>query len=73
MLYNERVETMSREQMRAVQLARLKQVIRRVYERVPFYRERMDAIGMTPEDIRTLEDIQKMPFTVKNDLRDHYP
>ncbi len=73
MLYNERVETMSREQMRAVQLARLRQVIRRVYERVPFYRERMDAIGMTPEDIRTLEDIQKMPFTVKNDLRDHYP
>ncbi len=73
MLFNERVETMSRDEMKASQLARLKMVMKRAYDRVPFYRERMDAIGMKPEDIRTLKDIEKMPFTVKTDLRDHYP
>jgi len=73
MFFNEHVETLDRQSMKEIQLARLKQVIRRVYERVPFYREKMDALGITPDDIRTLEDIQKMPFTVKNDLRDHYP
>lgn len=73
MFFNERVETMDREEMRKIQLGRLQNVMRRVYERVPFYRERMDAIGMKPENVKCLEDIQKMPFTVKNDLRDHYP
>jgi len=73
MFFNEQVETLNRERVKEIQLGRLRQVIRRVYERVPFYRQKMDALGITPEDIRTLEDIQKMPFTVKNDLRDNYP
>lgn len=73
MFFNERVETMSRDEMQASQLARLKTVVKRAYDRVPFYRERMDAIGMKPEDVRSLKDIERIPFTVKNDLRDHYP
>ena len=73
MFFNERIETMDREEMKAIQLGRLQRVIKRAYDRVPFYRERMDAIGMKPEDIRTLKDIEKIPFTVKNDLRDNYP
>lgn len=73
MFFNERVETMSREGIREIQLARLKMTMKRAYDRVPFYRERMDAVGLKPEDIKSLKDIQKMPFTVKTDLRDHYP
>lgn len=73
MFFNERVETMSRAEIREIQLGRLQRTIQRVYERVPFYRERMDAIGLKPEHIKTLKDIEKMPFTVKTDLRDHYP
>ncbi len=73
MFFNEHVETLDRQSMKEIQLARLKQVVRRVYERVPFYRKKMDELGITPDDIQTLLDIQKMPFTVKNDLRDHYP
>ena len=73
MFFNEHVETLDRQSMKEIQLARLKQVIRRVYERVPFYRKKMEELGITPDDIQTLSDIQKMPFTVKNDLRDHYP
>ena len=73
MFFNERIETMDRDEMRAIQLGRMQRVIKRAYERVPFYRERMDAIGMKPEDVRSLRDIEKIPFTVKNDLRDHYP
>ncbi len=61
------------EQLRALQLERLQAVAKRVYERVRLTRERMDASGVKPEDIRTLEDIRLMPFTVKTDLRDTYP
>ncbi|NLG24331.1 MAG: phenylacetate--CoA ligase, partial [Clostridiales bacterium] len=51
MFWNQRVETMDREELRALQLKRLQTTMRRVYERVPFYRDRMDGIGMRPEDI----------------------
>jgi phenylacetate-CoA ligase len=72
MIWNERIETMDREEIRKIQLERLRETMKRAY-RVPFYKERMDQIGMKPEDFHTLEDLQKMPFTVKTDLRDHYP
>ena len=66
-------ETLSRAEMAALQLSRLQQTVRRVYDHVPFYRTKMDALGITPADIQTLTDIRKLPFTVKTDLRDNYP
>ncbi len=61
------------EQLRALQLGRLQHLARRVYERVRLTRDRMDASGVKPEDVRSLEDIRLLPFTVKTDLRDTYP
>ena len=60
-------------QMRQLQLARLQSVVRRAWDKVALYRERMDACGLRPEDIRSLEDLRRLPFTVKTDLRDTYP
>ena len=66
-------ETMSRSEIEELQLARLKAVVARVYGKVPAYRAKMDAAGVRPEHIRTLKDLKLLPFTVKKDLRDHYP
>ena len=60
-------------QMRELQLSRLRAVARRAYARVPLFRERMDALRIRPEDVRELRDIERLPFTVKTDLRDTYP
>ena len=62
-----------RENLRLLQLERLQNLVRRVHERVPFYRQRFGEAGVSPDDIRSLEDIVKLPFTVKTDLRDTYP
>lgn len=62
-----------RDVLRAVQLERLKKTVRRAYTYVPFYRRKFDELGIVPEDIRSLEDIVRLPMTVKNDLRDNYP
>lgn len=67
------METMDREQMTRVQSARLIQQVRRVYRQVPFYREQLQKSGLLPEEIRTLDDIDKLPFTTKQDMRDNYP
>ena len=61
------------EQLRTLQLARLKEITRRAYDHVKLFRSRMEEKGVTPEQIRTLEDIRLLPFTVKADLRDTYP
>ncbi|HIU67423.1 MAG TPA: phenylacetate--CoA ligase [Candidatus Caccomorpha excrementavium] len=66
-------ETMSRNEIEELQLARLKAAVARSYEKVPAYRAKMDAAGVRPEHIRTLKDLKLLPFTVKKDLRDHYP
>jgi phenylacetate-CoA ligase len=66
-------ETMSREQLRILQLERLKLTIERVYRNVPFYRQRFIEAGIKPSSIRTLEDLRRLPFTTKQDLRDNYP
>ncbi len=71
--WNKPMETMERDELERLQLERLQQTVRRVYQNVPVYRERMQALKVTPEDIRTLSDIQKLPFTQKTDLRDNYP
>ena len=73
MYWNKPVESMERGALDRLQLSRLQKTIHRVYQNVPVYRERMQAKGMVPEDIRTLEDIRKLPFTQKSDLRDNYP
>jgi phenylacetate-CoA ligase len=66
-------ETMPREQLAALQLERLRGTVRNAYDNVPMHRARMDAVGIAPDDIRTLADVQRLHFTVKTDLRDHYP
>ena len=68
-----REETMSREEIEAIQLERLKKTVSRVYENVPAYRAKMDEAGVKPEDIQTLKDLRRLPFTTKQDMRDNYP
>ncbi len=64
---------MSRDEMTALQSERLVKLVKYMYERVPFYRKKMDDAGVLPEDIKGIEDITKLPFTTKDDLRDNYP
>ena len=66
-------ETLSREEMNALQLERLKETVKRVYEKVEPYRKKMDAVGVKPEDIKSLSDLSKLPFITKQDMRDNYP
>ncbi|NPV42728.1 MAG: phenylacetate--CoA ligase [Firmicutes bacterium] len=63
----------SRKELRRIQLDGLKETVKRVYENVPFYKNCFDRLGITPEDISSLEDLEKLPFTTKEDLRDNYP
>jgi phenylacetate-CoA ligase len=71
--WNEAIECAKPHEMKALQSFRLSQTVRRVYENVPFYRDKMDTAGVKPEDIRSVEDLHKLPFVVKQDLRDTYP
>jgi phenylacetate-CoA ligase len=73
MIYNEEYETMPREALEAIQLRRLQSVVVRVYNTVPFYKKRFDEAGVKPDDIRTIDDLRKLPFTYKDNLRDNYP
>lgn len=66
-------ETLSRAEIEALQLARLQKTVCRVYEKVQPYREKMDAAGVKPDDIRTLSDLKRLPFVTKQDMRDNYP
>jgi len=66
-------ETMSRAEIEAIQLSRLKDTVNRVYEKVPAYRAKMEEAGVRPEHIQTLKDLQKLPFVTKQDMRDNYP
>ena len=73
MIWNKNKECMSREEMRQLQGARLRKLVDNVYHNVPFYREKMQAMNIMPDDIKTIDDIKKLPFTTKQDLRDNYP
>ena len=66
-------ETLTREQMNALQLKRLKETVSRVYEKVLPYRRKMDEAGVKPEDIKSLSDLSRLPFITKQDMRDNYP
>ena len=72
-IWNRAAECMDREQLRELQGERLRSVVQREYENVPLYRERMQKKGITPFDIRTVDDLKYLPFTEKTDLRDQYP
>lgn len=71
--FQQEIECMSREEIRAHQLEKLQWQVKRMYENVVMYRERMDEAGVKPEDIKELKDLAKLPFTTKQDLRDYYP
>lgn len=73
MYWNKTMECMDREALRAIQDERIRDTVRRVYEHVPFYRGKMQAIGITPNDIKGVDDVKHLPFTEKQDLRDNYP
>jgi len=72
-MYQPELETLPREKLRALQEERLKRLVVYVYERVPFYRRLLDEAGVDPKGFRGLEDLPRIPFTKKTDLRDHYP
>ena len=69
----EAIETASRDEIAALQTKRLKRTLENVYENVPTYRKKFDAAGVNPSDFRRLDDLEKFPFTTKQDLRDNYP
>ncbi|WP_158975399.1 MULTISPECIES: phenylacetate--CoA ligase family protein [Flavobacteriaceae] len=72
-MYNPKLETLPLEELRKLQNQRLAVMLKRIYDKVPFYKNKFDAIGLKPEDIKGVEDLHKLPFTKKSDLRDHYP
>ena len=71
--YSPEIETASRDTILALQSERLTATVKRVYENIPFYRDKMIAAGVSPEDIRSVDDLKKLPFSYKQDLRDTYP
>lgn len=73
MIWNKEAECMAFEEREELQIDRLKAVVKKTYENVPYYRKRFDELKVKPEDIKTLKDINKFPFTAKADLREGYP
>lgn len=73
MIWNKEIECASRGGIERIQLERLRKTASLVYDRVPFYKNRLDSAGLKPEHIRSLEDIRAIPFTTKDDLRQNYP
>ncbi|MFC4075885.1 phenylacetate--CoA ligase family protein [Salinithrix halophila] len=72
-MFQRDVETCPREKLEELQLERLRETVERVWHRVPFYREKLDGLNLRPDSIRSLADLEKLPFTRKSDLRDQYP
>jgi phenylacetate-CoA ligase len=73
MIWNESIECASRDEMHRIQSVRLVETVERVYHAVPAYRQKMQEAGLVPADIRSIDDLPKLPFTTKADLRDNYP
>ena len=72
-MFNKKMETLQRSKINELQLKRLKETVKLVYDNVPFYKKKFKELKVTPDDIKTLDDIRKLPFTTKNDLRDNMP
>lgn len=68
MIWNESIECMDRESLRKIQSIRLKRTVERVYHDTPFYRKKMQELGITPDDINSIDDIVKLPFTTKGGI-----
>ncbi len=73
MYWQPECECMDREELEQLQLERLESTLNRVYRNVPFYRKKFDELRFNPDDLRSLDDLRKLPFTAKNDLRENYP
>ncbi|NMW20550.1 MAG: phenylacetate--CoA ligase [Chlorobiaceae bacterium] len=73
MIWNRHFECMEREELQKLQGNRLKEMVKRVYDSVPFYRNKLQEEGIEPDDIMSIDDLNKLPFTTKQDLRDNYP
>ncbi len=73
LMWQKDIETMPRDEIKKIQLVKLQETVKRCYESVPFYKKIMDEAKVKPEDIKTLDDIRRLPMTQKNDLRDNYP
>lgn len=73
MYWQEELETLDREQLAGIQLKGLQKTVANCYENVPYYREKLSRLGIHPSDIKTLDDVRKLPFTKKSELRDNYP
>ena len=73
MIWNSERETLADRRKKAFQSEQLEDLVRRVYEKIPFYKNRFDELGLKPSHISSIDDISKLPFTCKNDLRDNYP
>jgi len=73
MIWNRQAECSDRGRLENLQIDRLRRTVKRVYDHVPFYRRALDEQGVKPEDIRALADVRRLPFTTKDDIRDHYP
>ena len=72
-LFNKKMETLPRKEIKELQLKRLKETVKKLYENVPFYRNKFKELKIKPTDIKTLEDIRKLPLTTKDDLRNNSP
>jgi len=72
-MYNPQAETMQRDELHKLQSERLIKTVKHVYDNVPMYKKRFDEMGISPGDIRSIDDLSKLPFTYKQDLRDNYP
>ncbi len=73
MIWNPERECMDRESLKKLQSERLVRIVKHAYDNVPFYKKKMDEMGLKPSDIKSIDDISKLPFTVKTDLRENYP
>jgi phenylacetate-CoA ligase len=73
MIWNDDFETLPREAIESLQLKRLQQTLERVYATVPFYRRQFERAGVKPSQIKSLDDLRRLPFTMKQDMRDNYP
>ncbi|HSH19202.1 MAG TPA: hypothetical protein VLA03_02040, partial [Draconibacterium sp.] len=73
MIWNEKIECAGRDDLAAIQSERLVRTVARVYHNIPSYRKKMQEKGLVPGDIKSVNDIWKLPFTIKSDLRDNYP
>ena len=72
-MWNRELETMPRPELEKLQAKRLREMVERVYHKVPFYRQKLDQAKLRPEDIKSVKDLERLPFTTKQDLRDNYP